>query len=70
MVITDLGILRPDPVTCELVLTDVHPGVEREEVTAATGWDLRVAPDLRRTDPPSDAELAALRRLEGDLAAR
>jgi glutaconate CoA-transferase, subunit B len=28
-VITDLGVLRPDPVTCELVLTAVHPGRRR-----------------------------------------
>ncbi|HET6966231.1 MAG TPA: CoA-transferase subunit beta [Acidimicrobiales bacterium] len=65
MVITDLGILRPDPETCELVLTDLHPGVEPEDVVAATGWDLRAARDLRSTEPPSDAELVALRRLQG-----
>lgn len=64
MVITDLGILRPDPETCELVLTDVHPGVEPDDVVAATGWELRVAAELHRTEPPSEAELAALRRLE------
>ncbi len=65
MVITDLGILRPDPETCELVLTDIHPGVEPGDVTAATGWPLRVAGELHRTEPPSEAELIALRRLEG-----
>jgi glutaconate CoA-transferase subunit B len=65
MVITDLGILRPDPGTCELVLTDVHPGVEPGEVAAGTGWDLRIAGDLRTTEAPSDAELAALHRLQG-----
>ena len=27
-VITDLGVLEPDPETKELVLTHVHPGVE------------------------------------------
>jgi len=69
MVITDLGIPRPDPGTCELVLTDVHPGVETEEVRATTGRDLRVAPDMRRTEPPSEDELAAQRRLGGDVAA-
>lgn len=63
-VITDLGVLRPDPGTCELVLTDVHPGVEPADVRAATGWDLRVAPDVRRTPPPTGEELAALGRLQ------
>jgi glutaconate CoA-transferase subunit B len=64
MVITDLGILRPDPRTCELVLTDLHPGVDVEQVRQATGWELRTSGDLRRTDPPTAEELAALRRLE------
>jgi glutaconate CoA-transferase subunit B len=63
-VITDLGVLRPDPQDCELVLTHVHPGVRVDDARAATGWDLRVAPEVRETAAPSDAELAALRRLE------
>ncbi|WP_207479125.1 CoA-transferase subunit beta [Arenibaculum pallidiluteum] len=65
-VITDLGILTPDPVTRELTLTSIHPGVSVEEVRAATGWDLKVAPDLRTTAAPEPHELAALR----DLLAR
>ncbi len=63
-VITDLGILTPDPVTRELTLTQLHPGVTVEEVKAATGWDLRVANDLATTEPPTAEELAALRALK------
>ncbi|MRH93472.1 CoA-transferase subunit beta [Nocardia sp. SYP-A9097] len=63
MVITDLGVLQPDPETCELVLTAVHPGVTVEQVTAATGWSLKVADTLTTTPPPTAAELAALRQL-------
>ena len=44
--ITDLGILRPDPATGELVQTALHPGVTAEQAIAATGWPLRVADDL------------------------
>ena len=62
-VITDLGVLEPDPVSKELVLTQVHGGVAAEEVRAATGWDLRVADRLRVSEPPSDEELAGLREL-------
>jgi glutaconate CoA-transferase subunit B len=62
-VITDLGVLRPHPTTRELVLVAVHPGVEVDQVQAATGWDLQVAPELAVTEPPSDRELAALARL-------
>jgi glutaconate CoA-transferase, subunit B len=63
LVITDLGVLEPDPDTCELTLTAVHPGVEANAVREATGWDLAVAADLRVSDEPTDAELAVLRGL-------
>ncbi|MGQ0615557.1 MAG: CoA-transferase subunit beta [Acidimicrobiia bacterium] len=64
LVITDLGLLRPDPVACELVLTDVHPGVAVDDVVAATGWELRVAAEVGTTEAPTDAELSHLRHLE------
>jgi len=62
-VITDLGVLEPDPETKELTLTQVHEGVDAEQVREATGWPLRVAEDLRTTDAPTDEELNALREL-------
>jgi glutaconate CoA-transferase, subunit B len=62
-VITDLGVLEPDPVTCELVLTAVYPGVDVTEVRERTGWDLRVSAGLREILPPGESELAALRKL-------
>jgi glutaconate CoA-transferase subunit B len=62
-VITDLGILEPDPETCELVLTHVHEGVSAGQAREATGWNLRVAEDLATTEPPTDEELKALRAL-------
>jgi len=64
MVITDLGIMHPDPYTCELVLTHVHPGVEPADVLEATGWGLKIAGDVARTEPPTERELVALRRLQ------
>jgi glutaconate CoA-transferase, subunit B len=64
IVITDFGILRPDPDTLELVLTDTHPGVEVADISAATGWTLRIADDLSETVPPTADELMTLRRLE------
>jgi glutaconate CoA-transferase subunit B len=63
VVVTDLGILEPDGPERELTLTQVHPGVDEEHARAATGWDLRVADELRETEPPSPAELTALRSL-------
>jgi glutaconate CoA-transferase, subunit B len=63
-VITDLCILEPDPVTRELTLTRVHPGVEVAEVLEATGWELRVAGDVATTLAPRAQELQALRDLQ------
>ena len=63
VVITDLGLLEPDPESKELVLTHVHPNVEIDKVREATGWKLRVAEDLKETEPPSDKELEVIRSL-------
>jgi glutaconate CoA-transferase subunit B len=63
-VITDLGILEPDPETCELTLTQVHPGVDPEAAVEATGWDLRVAEELVEVPAPSAVELELLRGME------
>jgi len=62
-VITDLGILTPDPVTKELTLTSLHPGISVEQAVAATGWPLKVAAKLGTTAPPAPAELSILRDL-------
>jgi glutaconate CoA-transferase subunit B len=67
VVVTDLGIL--EPVDGELTLVAVHPGVDDDAARAATGWDLRVAGDLRETEPPTDSELDALRSLRARTAA-
>jgi glutaconate CoA-transferase subunit B len=61
-VITDLGVLEPGD-DCELVLTQVHSGVTAEQAKEATGWDLKVADDLRTTEPPTPEELHELREL-------
>ena len=68
LVITDLGLLRPNPGTCRLELTHLHPGVTLEQAKAATGWDLEVSPQLAYTDPPTSLELSALRKLAATLA--
>lgn len=64
VVITDLGVLEPDPATYELRLAAVHPGVDVDQVRAETGWDLRISEDLSVTDPPSPDELEVLRALK------
>src|SRR3974390_2076658 len=51
-VISDLGILKPDPATKELTLVSVHPGVMAAQVIAATSWALKLAPVLETTPEP------------------
>ncbi len=61
-VVTDLGILESRD--GELTLVRVHPGVSVDDARAATGWELAVADDVAETEPPTGAELEALRSLE------
>jgi glutaconate CoA-transferase, subunit B len=67
-VITDLGIMTPDPVTKELTLTSVHPGITVDAVVAATGWKLKVADEVATTPVPTQTELAVLRDLQARTA--
>lgn len=62
-VITDLGVLEPDPETKELILTQLHPGVTVEAAREATGWELAAVAQPAVTEPPSGEELEALREL-------
>ncbi len=64
MIVTDLGVLQPDPESEELIMTALHPGVTREQATDATGWALQFVASLGTTDPPTDHELATLRELQ------
>ena len=64
VVITDLGILEPDPESGELTLVALHAGVSVEEAREATGWDLKVAESLATTEPPDEGELRVLRELK------
>ena len=63
-VITTLGLFRFDAVTREMVLASVHPGVSVDEVRAETGWPLRLADPVAETAPPSEDELAMIRRFD------
>ncbi len=65
-VITDRAILRPHGPDHELHLACVHPGHNREDVVANTGWPLRVLEDASETPTPSAAEIEALRAVDRD----
>jgi len=63
VVITDLGMLKPDPATRELTLVARYEHVAIDAVRAATGWPLRVADEVEVVAPPSALELDTLRDL-------
>ena len=48
LLITDLAIWKPDPVTKEFTVVSLHPGVTREQVQETCGWTVRFADDARR----------------------
>ena len=66
-IITDLGILEPDPVTFEFTVTGLYPGISAAAAKERTGWDLAVALDPEIIARPSPAELDALRNLQGNV---
>jgi len=63
-VVTDLCLMEPDPVTKELTVTQLHPGIARGQVSKATEWEIRFAPEVKETAAPTSLELETLRDLE------
>jgi len=63
-VITDCGLLKPEPLTGELRLVALFENVGVEAARKATGWPLDVADPLEALAPPTDEELRVLRDLQ------
>lgn len=62
--VTDMGVYRFDPETKEMYLETIHPGVTVDMVKDATGWDIKIASDLRETPAPSEDELRVVRAID------
>jgi len=60
-VITTMGVLRYDSKTKEMYLDSIHPGTTVERVKENTGWDLKLSPTLKETEPPSERDVSLLR---------
>jgi glutaconate CoA-transferase, subunit B len=60
-VITTKCVLRFDDASGEAFVATMHPGVSAEEVKENTGWELKIAKDVKVTAEPSEAELKAIR---------
>ena len=61
VVVSTMAILRFDPETKEMYLESYHPGLTIDTVKANTGWDLKVAKDVRETEPPAPELIRILR---------
>ena len=68
LLVTDLCVMWPDEDTKEMVVRSLHPGTTREQVKAATGWEVRFADDVGETASPSAEELEVLRELHARTA--
>lgn len=64
LLVTDLAVWRPDPVSKVFTVVSLHPGVTREQVQETCGWTVRFADNLEETPPPSALELKTLRDLK------
>ncbi|TAN32835.1 CoA-transferase [bacterium] len=65
-VITTLCVLRFPEGGGEAYLASAHPGHSVDEIRRETGWELKVAAGVGKTSPPTEAELAAIRRFDPD----
>ena len=61
--VTDLCVMEPDPVSKEMTVAFIHPGVTRDALQAATGWPLKYAAGAGETPPPTADELRVLREI-------
>ncbi|MBI4729964.1 MAG: hypothetical protein HY775_10790 [Acidobacteria bacterium] len=63
LVVTPMATMDFDPETRRMRLASVHPGVTATDVLKVTGFALGMPAAVPETPPPTDAELAALRRV-------
>jgi len=63
-IVTTLAVLRFPAGGGEAYMASIHPGVAVDEVLQRTGWELKVADNLRVTPEPTAEELAHMRRLD------
>ena len=69
LLITDLAIWRPDPVSKEFTVVSLHQGVTRDMVQQTCGWKVAFADNLEQTPEPTALELTTLRDLHARTAA-
>jgi len=64
LLITDLAIWKPDPISKEFTVSSIHGGVTKEMVQDNCGWQVKFFENLEVTQPPTELELKTLRDLK------
>ena len=64
VVVSTMAVYRFDEVTKEMVLAEYFPGQSVEKVRANCSFDLKVASDVKETEPPTEEEIALLRNID------
>jgi glutaconate CoA-transferase subunit A len=68
--VTNLGAFALEPESREFALVSTHPGITVEAVQEATGFPLRLSPDLNETAIPTPEELRLIRHEVDPLGMR
>ncbi|MBR6797239.1 MAG: hypothetical protein IKM45_00935 [Opitutales bacterium] len=63
-IVTTLGILRPNPETCEFEISGWFSFSSPEEIRKYTGWVIRLGAEAALIPDPSPRELAILRKID------
>ncbi|HKJ28448.1 MAG TPA: CoA-transferase [Anaerolineales bacterium] len=61
LVVTNKAIFTFAPDSGEMILNTLHPGVTFDEVQEGISWELKSAPSVAQTPPPSMEELRIMR---------
>ncbi len=64
LLITDLAMWKPDPVTKEFTVFSIHEGVSKDMIQDSCGWNVKYSKDLKITKSPTEIELKTLRELK------
>ena len=64
LLITDLAIWKPDPISKEFTVQSLHTGVTKEMVQGTCGWKVKYSDNIEVTEPPTELELKTLRDLK------
>ncbi|HIG99116.1 MAG TPA: 3-oxoacid CoA-transferase [Thermoplasmata archaeon] len=63
-VITQLGVYGFDPLSKQMMLLSLHPGVTVEQINENSGFTILVPEQISVTTPPSQKELSLLKKID------